>query len=128
MTRIGATLLVAALGVSLDAGCATSVQHGRVLEGSAEDPFVTVEAGNVQLRSGRFFARYAVDRATHTCWLIVGTSLAPMECCAARRASALREVITWESDASCGPTPEPTAPVRPLGGASATGGAVDPAG
>lgn len=78
-----------------------SVQHGRVLALSADDPLVTVEAGNVQVHGGVLFARYVVDRATQTCWLIVGGGLAPLACCDARRVAALREVIAWEDDASC---------------------------
>ena len=108
-------LATAAVAVVLASGCfRTSVQHGRELRGYDDDPFVTVEAGNVQFRMGRYYARYTVDRATHTCWLVVGGSLAPMDCCASRRVPALREVITWESDASCSRPAAPTPAVSPL--------------
>lgn len=105
----------AALFACSTTGCiATSAEHGRVLTGSSDDPFVTVEAGNVQIRSGRFYARYAVDRSTQTCWLIVGSSLAAMDCCASRRVAALHDVITWESDASCSAPPSRAPVVAPL--------------
>lgn len=115
-------LVIACLGLGLVGGCQTSAQHGRVLAGDERDPFVTVEAGNVQFRGGRFFARYAVDRATQTCWLIVGTSLAQMDCCDMRRVDALRDVTSWANEATCGssggaasaPSPVPAAtPMTP---------------
>lgn len=98
-------------------GCIrTSAVHGRVAAGQDSDPFVTVEAGNVEYPLGRLFARYSVDRASRTCWLMVGESLASMDCCDARRVGALQPVITWESDASCArqsasarPEPSPSA-------------------
>ena len=109
--------------VSLLPACATSVEHGRVLESDVNDPFVTVEAGNVQFRGGRFFARYAVDRATQTCWLIVGTALSEMDCCATRRVAQLRAVIHWQSDATCATaggyeaaSPPPPISAAPSGG------------
>ena len=93
------------------AGCA-SVEHGRVLESSEGNPFVTAEAGIVYIRGGLLFARYVVDPSTETCWLMVGNSVAPMRCCAARRVPALSALVTWADDETCrgreGASPAPS--------------------
>ncbi|MBX3246982.1 MAG: hypothetical protein KF901_07360 [Myxococcales bacterium] len=73
---------------------------GTVREGR-DNPIVTIEAGNVEIRGGGFFARYLVDRATHTCWLIAYRSQSPMECCDARWVPAVAAFVTRENDATC---------------------------
>lgn len=81
-------------------GCTTHMTPGTV-RAQDDDPIVTVEAGNIRVGSGQLFVRYVIDRATQTCWLMGYDSLAPLPCCAARRATGVAEFITWESDASC---------------------------
>jgi hypothetical protein len=77
------------------------MQPGRVRTSSTDDPIVMVEAGNVPVAAGRYFARYLVDRTTETCWLMVAESVARLDCCEARRAEPLRELITWETAEGC---------------------------
>ena len=88
-------LLVASLG-----GCSVRMTPG-TLHTMGDDPFVSVEAGNVPVNGGRMFARYVVDRATHSCWLLLGGQPTTLDCCGARRVEALTSVITWETDESC---------------------------
>jgi len=78
---------------------------------------MSVRAGYV---GHRIDAVYLVDPEARTCWFLVrsykssrggdyrsgrglamGLGVAPMDCCASRHVPALRDVVTWESDASC---------------------------
>jgi len=87
---------------SVGTGCVTThMEPGLTRPGQGDDPFVSIEAGNVEVDGSRYFARYVVDRATQTCWMMVAGRIAPMNCCDARRAEAVREVVSWEDDASC---------------------------
>jgi hypothetical protein len=98
-------LAAAALLLAL-AGCQLHTTPGRRVS-APEYPIVTVEAGDVPVAGGRYFARYLVDRTTQSCWFVIADSVAPLACCNARRVSALRDVITWENDESCAPAGSP---------------------
>lgn len=83
------------------AGCHGNMKPGTVHRGPDGDPFVWVEAGTLHFGLGRAHAAYVFDRATQTCWILVGESLDALDCCAARRVPAVRGIVTWESDSSC---------------------------
>lgn len=91
--------------VALSSACAP--RPGTVRTGDAENPLVAIEAGTLGDPSGDFRARYLVDRATQTCWLMSSGALAPLDCCAARRVPAVAQFVTWEDAASCTQPPGP---------------------
>lgn len=90
--------------VALSTACTTHMTPGTVRTGEPDNPFVSIEAGNIETHYGRLFARYIVDRATQTCWLMAYEAVAPLDCCAARRVPAVAEYVTWEDAASCAAT------------------------
>lgn len=89
------------------AGCRMHMDPGRVAT-SDQNPFVMIEAGNVEFGGGRWYTRYVVDQATQTCWLMIGASSNPIDCCrVARAADSARPYISWLDATSCVPADAP---------------------
>jgi hypothetical protein len=86
-----------ALALSTSGGC--SPTRGTVRTGGS-DPLVVIEAGLARVHGGGFEVRYLIDRSTRTCWLVMGDSVAPLDCCALRRVEAARAHLDWDACAA----------------------------
>jgi hypothetical protein len=86
-------LLAVALAASV-ASLACVPTRGTVRAGR-EDPLVMIEAGLARFQGGGWFVRYLVDKSTRTCWLVMGSSVAPLDCCALTRVKEARSHVSW---------------------------------
>lgn len=94
-------IFVAVAVAALGSACTPRMTPGTVRTGDADNPFVSIEAGNIETGRGTLFARYVVDRATQTCWLMAYSTSVRLHCCEARRVPAVARFVTWEDEASC---------------------------
>ncbi len=107
MNRFLRTLVVVVslVGATVLAGCA-STRSGAV-HPSGDDSFVLISAGQLIVPRGpRPWIWYLVDRDTRTCWLRIGESINPLDCCALTRVAEARETVHWVTPESCEHAPD----------------------
>lgn len=106
--------------VALSVALAALTQWGcnppsrETVRAGTSDPLVVIAAGlanfgggHPAFGGGHAYVRYLIDQSTQTCWLILGDSVAPMDCCALWRVKAARPHLRW------GPCPAGSDPGAP---------------
>jgi hypothetical protein len=86
-------LLAVALAASV-ASLACVPPRGTVRAGR-EDPLVIIAAGLTHFHGMDLPVSYLVDKSTRTCWLVISSSVAPLDCCALTRVKEARSHVSW---------------------------------
>lgn len=102
--------------LTMSAACITSTPG--VTRTSADNPLVTVGAGQAEIGPGSFlYVWYVIDKHTQTCWMSLGQAGGQLDCCALRRVKEAQSHITWTScpgEVPLAPAPPPAVPAPPV--------------